>query len=178
MTELAMNIVDPRKLDMHREVVDSVIAEQSIQYSIGRRYFLEKAALDFGYVLEFFKIDNWYVCTAQHVNSLKEIQLYQNNDDWFRGCELDVESRFERRAAAACMDDAAIALVLGLLNDDADIFISSEDFDRYYPGDMAEFSKRIWWCLEWYLRVDVWFQDCPQVVSASEIDSVMPLTFT
>ena len=168
-----MNVVDPRKLDQLREIVDCEVAELAIKAPIGRTVFLGIIAHWFDFSLEFFKVDDWYVATAQDHITLREIERLGYLEDWGQACELDVESRFAMSAIATRAEDAAIALVLRMLHDQADVFFSRDEFSRYYPGELGDFPDAIGWCLEWYLRADVWYQDVPQAVSLRDRDSVV-----
>lgn len=168
-----MNIVDPRKLDCLREVIDSEISERSIQATTGRTVFMEKLAKDLGYDIEIFKVDDWYVATAQSHADIREIRLYEAYHDWERACEVDINSRFELCAAAASAEEVAIALLLQMLDDTADVYHSKVEFARHYPGDLGDFPLRLAWCVEWYLRADVWYQDVTQIVDATDRDAVV-----
>lgn len=168
-----MDVVDPRKLDQLREVVDYEVAELAIKAPIGRTVFLGVIAHWFGFSLEFFKVDDWYVVTAQDQMTVGEISSLGDRDDWNQACEVDVESRFAMSAIASSAEDAAIAIVLRILDDQVDVFFSPNEFSRYYPGELADFPGSIAWCLEWYLRGDVWYQDVPQSVSLRDRDSVV-----
>ncbi len=167
-----MDVVDPRKLDQLREIVDCEVAELTIKAPIGRTVFLRFIADSFGFSLEFFKVDDWYVATAQDHIAVREISELGHSEDWNQACEVDVESRFAMSAVARCAEDAAIAIVLRMLDDQVDVFFSPDEFSRYYPGKLADFPGSIAWRLEWYLRADVWYQDVPQVVSLHDRDSV------
>ena len=168
-----MNVVDPRKLDQLREIIDSEIVEYAIRVPIGRTVHLELLAHRLGHLMEFFKVNDWYVATAQDHITVREISELGHSEDWNQACEVDVESRFAMSAIASCAEDAAIALVLRMLHDQADVFFSPDEFKRYYPGELGEFPATIGWCLEWYLRADVWYQDVPQNVSLRDRDSVV-----
>ncbi len=168
-----MNVVDPRKLDQLREIIDSEIVERAMEAPIGRTVHLELLADRLGHMLKFFKVDDWYVATAQDHITVREIDRLGDREDWDQACELDVERRFAMSAVATRAEDAAIALVLRMLDDQADVFFSPDEFRRYYPGELGDFPATICWCLEWYLRADVRYQYFPQNVSSRDRDSVV-----
>ena len=168
-----MKLVDPRKLALLRDAVDLSVTEMVLSTEQTRRACLLELGHEFGYSIEFFKVDDWYLATAQLASAWDEIHLYQDHADFDRCGDVDIASRLDNVAIASSVESAAAALILRFLDEKADIFFTEEEAADFYPAtSIADHEGRIG-AVENYIRQERWFGDVPQCGRAEEIHGIV-----
>ncbi len=168
-----MSLVDVRKLSLLRDVVDGAVAEKVLLTGRSRRECLLGLGKELGWCIEFFKVDDWYLATAQLASVWDEIDLYHENADFDRCADVDIESRQSNFAIATSVENAAIAVMLRLLDHGVDVFFTEQDAADFYPPNFTTSCEDKLTAVENYIRQERWFGDVPQWGRAEELHGMV-----
>lgn len=160
-------------MSLLREVVDGAVAEKVLSTGQSRRECSLDLGKELGWRIEFFKVDDWYLATAQPTNVWDEIDLYHESGDFDRCADVDIESRQGNYAIATSVENAAIAVILRLLDCGADVFFTEQGAADFYPFNITISCKHKLAAIENYIRQERWFGDVPQWGRAEELHGIV-----
>ncbi|MEO0514607.1 MAG: hypothetical protein AAF086_04850 [Planctomycetota bacterium] len=161
-------IVDPRKLDECRELIDAEVAEHCLINECSWRDGLHSVARGLNYRLEYFKVDAWYSATLQSQDDWSEVELYRDAVDYDRAGDADVESRMKLFSVASDPCNAAIASLIRALDADADIYMSESEINKYYPGETGPNPYTMFFAIGEAIKQERWFGVVSQFGRASQ----------
>lgn len=142
-----MSIIDPKKLEEHRSVIDDEVAILSIQHSISRPQAYALLANNLGFFLRVWLMDyEWVSAAAVPLHLIDELVTNPSKNQLVHFCELATNT--ECRAIEP--DDAAVACILRCLDKQFDVYhdvhrdIGGYDdipeWDRLFAGGERRYS--------------------------------------
>lgn len=156
-------LVDPGKLSVIRDLYDDEIVRRVVSSDISIASAFDAVVRDLGVRICKYRIDEWYVATWQTASEVREIELFNQNGDFDRAAETDVDSRFGRIAIAARMDLVAVAAFCRVLDENADVFMDKERLADLYPDQGEGVVAKVDEILVEYICQELWFGDVGQL---------------
>lgn len=162
-SNLAVKIVDPSKLDSLRIMIDNDIVQLQMEESLSIPEAARQVAVNLGVRLLIHNSwgSDWWTCIPVPVTEAEEDD--KANSSSIQEYSLDVERAMnvaafidQRLFAARSPYDAAVAAIISELDNEADIFLSPDDFEqRYSKRDLVAAMKSFPFCLSSdYLNTD------------------------
>lgn len=136
-------IVDIRKLDALREMIDDAVCERSLSDECSRRVALFGLAYEIGYQIHSFQNDTgfWFT-SAMTPRELERLDRVYKRWDSDMASEFETKCRLPRTCVALATEDAELAMVVRLLDSSADVGFENQKFEEDELGNAIAMD----WC--------------------------------